>query len=423
MSRQITAITARQILDSRGYPTVECDVTLMGGYMGRAAVPSGASTGSHEAVELRDNDESQFQGKGVGKAISNINSKINKTLQNKAFSQQELDHTLIDLDGTKNKSNLGANAILAVSLAFAKAMASTNEQPLYLYIASLADTKVISLPTPMINVINGGAHAKGTADIQEFMLVPMTSKSYGQALRQSAEVFYKLKQLIGATLVGDEGGFAPKLDGNEQALKLLNDAVEQAGYEPEKDFSLAVDVAASELYADGHYRLQLEDQSLNRQQMIAWLSELAEKFPLVSIEDGLDENDWDGWAELNQRLGKSTQLVGDDLLVTNISYLKKAIAEQSCNAILIKPNQIGTLSETIDAVQMAQQANFNTVISHRSGETEDTTIAHLAVGLNAGQIKTGSLSRGERTAKYNELLRIEEQLGKEANYRGGRVFK
>lgn len=323
MSRQITAITARQILDSRGYPTVECDVTLMGGYMGRAAVPSGASTGSHEAVELRDNDESQFQGKGVGKAISNINSKINKTLQNKAFSQQELDHTLIDLDGTKNKSNLGANAILAVSLAFAKAMASTNEQPLYLYIASLADTKVISLPTPMINVINGGAHAKGTADIQEFMLVPMTSKSYGQALRQSAEVFYKLKQLIGATLVGDEGGFAPKLDGNEQALKLLNDAVEQAGYEPEKDFSLAVDVAASELYADGHYRLQLEDQSLNRQQMIAWLSELAEKFPLVSIEDGLDENDWDGWAELNQRLGKSTQLVGDDLLVTNISYLKK----------------------------------------------------------------------------------------------------
>ena len=410
----ILHIVGREILDSRGNPTVEADVTLTNGARGRAAVPSGASTGSREAIELRDND-SRYGGKGVTKAIEHINTVIAPALIGRdAFDQRGLDTIMRELDGTPNKANLGANAILAVSLACAKAAAASAFTSLHSYVAHLAGTEETqSLPLPMINVMNGGQHAAGSTDIQEYMIIPMSATTIEQAIEMSASVFHKLATTLkGAgymTTVGDEGGYAPKLQrGNSEPLEHISTAIKAAGYELGTDFSLALDVAASEFYTDGTYNLSVEQKRLDSQAMIAWISDISHHYPLVSIEDGLAEDDWSAWSMLTHELGERLQLVGDDLLVTNTHLLQRAISEHAANAILIKPNQIGTLSETIDAVVMAKKAGWKTIMSHRSGETEDTTIVHLAVGLGTDQIKTGSLSRTDRVAKYNELLRIAE---------------
>lgn len=408
----ITAITARQILDSRGNPTVEAEVHLESGSLGRAAVPSGASTGEHEAVELRDGGAA-WGGLGVGQAVTNIRTEIAQLVIGRDASDQGgLDQAMMALDGTPNKARLGANAILAVSLAAAKAVAQARNLQLYEYVAGLAGTKP-SLPRPMMNVINGGRHAAGSTDIQEFMIVPLHASGMEQTLQVGTEVFHALAKVLTkagyATSVGDEGGYAPAVrHGNAEAIELILEAITAAGYTPGTDVALALDVAASELTHGDHYELKTEGKELSASDLIAWYEELATKYPIISIEDGLGENDWAGWQALTQRLGGKLQLVGDDLLVTNVELLQRAITQEAGNAILIKPNQIGTLTETIAAVTLAQQHGWRTIVSHRSGETEDVTIAHLAVGLGAGQIKTGSLSRSERVAKYNELLRISE---------------
>lgn len=414
---KISKIRAREILDSRGNPTVEVDVTLDGNVVGRSAVPSGASTGSHEAHELRDGDPKRYGGKGVLQAVANVNGEIFSSLIGlDTTDQASIDRALIELDGTQTKSRLGANALLGVSLATARASASSVQKPLYRYFQSLAGVDQVSLPMPLCNVINGGQHAAGSTDIQEFMVVPVGAKSFTHAVQMLAEIFHSLKAVLKeagySTTVGDEGGYAPAVKkGNSEALSLLSTAVARAGFELGTEVAFALDVAASELYKDGKYKLACEGKSLTSEEMITWYEQLCADYPIVSIEDGLAEDDWAGWQQLTKRLGDKVQLVGDDLLVTNTKFLERAIQEKSANAILIKVNQIGTLSETIDAVKMAQSAKFGVVISHRSGETEDTVISHIAVGLNAGQIKTGSVSRGERTAKYNELLRIAEELG------------
>lgn len=409
----IKTIIARQIIDSRGNPTVETDVTLEGGAIGRAAVPSGASTGSGEAIELRDN-AAAYGGKGVTQAIANIHEQIAPALAGHgANDQTAIDQIMRDLDGTDNKSHLGANAILAVSLATAKAVAMARNIPLHTYIATLTGTNQQTLPLPMMNLENGGAHAAFATDIQEYMVIPRGAKSIEQAIQMGAEVFHALAQVLKSrnypTTVGDEGGYAPRVaHGNREPLDMIMEAIRQAGYAPGEDVVLGLDVASSEFYRDGMYHLLTENRDLTSAQMVDWIGELVEAYPIVSVEDGCSESDWKGWHMLCERLGERVQLVGDDLLVTNTILLRRAIDEKAANAILIKPNQIGSLTETIQAVKMAQTAGWRTVMSHRSGETEDTTIAHLAVGLGCGQIKTGSLSRSERIAKYNELLRIAE---------------
>ena len=420
---KIIDIHARQILDSRGNPTVEADVRLENGTLGRAAVPSGASTGSHEAIELRDGG-AEYGGKAVTNAVANVNGEIREALLNQeADDQAAIDQLMIDLDGTSNKGRLGANAILAVSLAVAKAVAASKGVPLYQYVSGLSGTNTLSLPLPMMNIINGGKHAANSTDIQEFMIMPVGAASFSEALRVGAEIFQALGKVLHAkgygTTVGDEGGYAPAVkNGNAEALELIEEAVTKAGYQLGKDVVLALDVASSELIENGAYVLATEHKTLSSEEMVAFYADLTNRFPIHSIEDGLGEDDWDGWKALNASLGDSIQLVGDDLLVTNTDFLRRGIDEKAANAILIKVNQIGTLTETIAAVKMAHAAGWKAVMSHRSGETEDTTIAHLAVGLNTGQIKTGSLSRTDRVAKYNELLRIEEELGDAAVFAG-----
>jgi enolase len=422
---KITNIHARQILDSRGNPTVEADVTLENGVLGRAAVPSGASTGTHEAVELRDEDSKVYLGKGVLKAVANVNTKINESLMEVDVEEQErIDQIMIDLDGTENKSNLGANAILAVSLASAKAAALSQNRPLYEYVSYLiGNIGEYLLPLPMMNIINGGKHGGWGADIQEFMIFPVGAESFSQSLQIGAEVFHNLAKVLHnkgySTSVGDEGGFAPVLkNGNGEAFELMTQAVEKAGYKLREDIVFGIDAAASEFFKDGTYELKAEGKTFSSDEMVDWLVTLSEKYPIVSMEDCLDQEDWDGWKKLTAKLGDKVQIVGDDLLVTNIKFLERGISEIAANTILIKVNQIGTLTETIKAVEMAHKAGWKAVISHRSGETEDTTIAHLVVGLATGQIKTGSLSRSDRVAKYNELLRIEEGLGNDAKFAG-----
>lgn len=409
----IKSVHARWILDSRGNPTVEADVTLDDGSFGRAGVPSGASTGAAEALELRDGGD-KFMGKGVSKAVANVNDKIAPAvIGHDAADQKAIDQIMLDLDGTENKTNLGANAILAVSLATAKAEATSEGLALWQYIAKITDTEEPSLPLPMMNIMNGGAHANWTTDIQEYMIMPVGAPTFAEAIRRASEVFHTLGKVLKAngypTTVGDEGGYAPNLKGgNAEPLALIEEAVTKAGYKLGEDFVLALDVASSEFYKDGHYELKNEGKTLTSDEMIDYVKNLVANNPLASVEDGLAEEDWANWTKLTAELGDTTQLVGDDLLVTNVKRLQKAIDEKAANAILIKPNQIGSLSETIAAVKLAKEHGFNTVMSHRSGETEDVTIAHLAVGLNCGQIKTGSLSRTDRVAKYNELLRIAE---------------
>lgn len=408
----ISTITGRQIIDSRGNPTVEADVVLADGTLGRAAVPSGASTGAGEALELRDGGDC-WGGKGVSKAVDNINSVIAPALVgHDASDQAAVDQVMFDLDGTDNKSKLGANAVLAVSLAAAKAVANAKHVPLWRYIADMTDSQP-SLPLPMMNIMNGGAHAAGSTDIQEYMIMPVGAHEFADTLRIGTEVFHALKKILSeqgyATTVGDEGGYAPAVKGgNREPLELIRQAVESAGYQFGTDVKLALDVASSELFDDGSYNLKTEGRTVSADELSDWYDQISGEFPLVSIEDGLDENDWENWTKLTERIGGRMQLVGDDLLVTNTKLLQRAIDEKAANALLVKPNQIGSLTETIQAVKMAQQAGWNTVMSHRSGETEDTTISHLAVGLGCGQIKTGSLSRTDRIAKYNELLRIAE---------------
>lgn len=420
---KIKDVHARQIIDSRGNPTVEADVTLENGVMGRAAVPSGASTGSNEALELRDGDKAVFGGKGVLEAVKNVNFEVkNQILDLDSNDQKALDLALIELDGTPTKSRLGANALLAVSLATAKAAALSKGVPLFEHVREISGTKKEPvLPVPMVNIINGGKHAAGSTDIQEFMIMPVGAKSFSHAIQMSAEIFHTLGKVLKekgyGTTVGDEGGYAPAVkNGNKEALDLVSEAVQKAGYSLGTDVVLALDVASSELYKDGKYHLATENKSLSSEEMVSWYEELGNQYPLVSIEDGLAENDWDGWQKLTAKLGDKMQLVGDDLLVTNTKFLERGIKEKAGNAILVKVNQIGTLTETIEAVFLAQNAGWNTVMSHRSGETEDTTIAHLAVGLACGQIKTGSMCRTDRVAKYNELLRIEEMLEDKATY-------
>lgn len=414
---KIKKVFGRQVFDSRGFPTVEAEIVLENGLAGRAIVPSGASTGALEAVELRDGGD-KFVGKGVSKAVENINQIIAPKLVGlDADNQYAIDQKLLGLDGTGQKSKLGANAILAVSLACAHAAAGS--QPLYRHIASLykraGGKKDISLPMPMVNVLNGGAHASGGVDIQEVMLMPVGAKDFAEAMEIIADVFHSLKSVLAAsgqpTTVGDEGGFAPKLDSNEAALELLVKAIGKSRFEYGRTVAIALDIASSEFFAGGKYKLSSDSRELSSSEMVSWVAELAGKYEVVSIEDGCSETDWTGWAELTAKIGPKTQLVGDDLLVTNPKLLAKAIDQKAANAILIKPNQIGTLSETLEAIVMAQKAGWGTIVSHRSGETEDVSIAHIAVGTGAGQIKTGSLSRGERTAKYNELIRIAEQIG------------
>ena len=424
----ISDIKARQILDSRGNPTVEADVILEDGTMGRAAVPSGASTGSHEAIELRDGDTA-YGGKGVTKAVGFVNNEIKQALIGKDVTDQSgIDQTMIDLDGTPNKARFGANAILAVSLAVAKAASLSQNLPLYQYVANLAGTTELSLPLPMMNIINGGKHAANSTDIQEFMVMPVGARSFSHCIQIGAEIFQALGKVLHdkgyGTTVGDEGGYAPAVkNGNAEALDLISEAVSKAGYTLGEDVVLALDVASSELLEDGLYVLNTEGKKLNSEEMTAFYKDLTSRFPIRSIEDGLAEDDWDGWKTLNAELGDSLQLVGDDLLVTNTEFLKRGIEENAANSILVKVNQIGSLTETIAAVKMAHDAGWTAVMSHRSGETEDTTIAHLAVGLNTGQIKTGSLSRTDRVAKYNELLRIEEALGDNAVFAGRSALK
>ncbi|MBS8241478.1 phosphopyruvate hydratase [Marinobacter lipolyticus] len=421
---KIANIKAREVLDSRGNPTVEADVILEDGTLGRACAPSGASTGSREALELRDGDASRYLGKGVRKAVEAVNGKICDALVGKdAADQRGLDNAMLALDGTDNKGNLGANAILAVSLAAAKAAAISLGKPLYEHIADINGTSgKFSMPVPMMNILNGGEHADNNVDIQEFMVQPVAAKSFGEALRIGAEIFHSLKKVLKSqglnTAVGDEGGFAPNLPSNEAALAVIQEAVEKAGYKLGSDVTLALDCASSEFFKDGQYQLSGEGKSFDSAGFADYLAGLCERYPIVSIEDGMDESDWDGWKILTDKLGSKVQLVGDDLFVTNTKILKQGIDKGVGNSILIKFNQIGSLSETLDAIKMAQDAGFTAVISHRSGETEDTTIADLAVATCAGQIKTGSLCRSDRVAKYNQLLRIEEALEGKAPYRG-----
>jgi enolase len=420
----IVDIIGREILDSRGNPTVECDVLLESGVMGRAAVPSGASTGSREAIELRDGDKARYLGKGVLNAVQNINVEIAETILGlDATEQAFLDRTLIDLDGTHNKARLGANATLAVSMAVARAAAEEAGLPLYRYFGGSGG---MQLPVPMMNIVNGGAHANNSLDIQEFMVMPVGAENFRDALRCGAEIFHELKKILGAqgmpTTVGDEGGFAPNFKSNQECLQTIMKAIEGAGYKAGEDVLLALDCAASEFYKDGKYHLSGEGLQLTSSEFSDYLGNLADQFPIVSIEDGMHESDWDGWADITNKLGKKIQLVGDDLFVTNTRILKEGIEKGVANSILIKINQIGTLTETFAAIEMAKRANYTAVISHRSGETEDSTIADIAVGTNAGQIKTGSLSRSDRIAKYNQLLRIEEDLGDVATYPGKSVF-
>ncbi len=420
----IVDVIAREILDSRGNPTVEADVVLESGATGRAAVPSGASTGSREAIELRDGDPKRYLGKGVLKAVEYVNTEIAEALLGLDGEEQtRIDHILCELDGTENKSRLGANAMLAVSCAVAKASAEDAGLPLYRYFGGAGP---MSLPVPLMNVINGGAHANNSVDLQEFMIVPVGAPSFKEALRWGAEVFHTLKKIIGnkgwPTQVGDEGGFAPDLKSNEEALTLLMQAIETAGYKPGEQIALALDCAASEFYKDGKYVLEGEGRSLSSAELTDLWADWAARYPIISIEDGMAEGDWNGWKLLTDKLGKKVQLVGDDIFVTNPKIFREGIKQGIANSILIKINQIGTLSETFAAIEMAKRAAYSNVISHRSGETEDSLIADLAVGTNAGQIKTGSLSRSDRTAKYNQLLRIEEDLGDVASYAGADVF-
>jgi len=420
----IVDIVGREILDSRGNPTVECDVLLESGTMGRAAVPSGASTGSREAIELRDGDRLRYLGKGVLKAVDHINNEISEAILGLDASEQAfLDKTLIDLDGTENKSRLGANAMLAVSMAVARAAAEEAGLPLYRYFGGMA---AVQMPVPMMNVVNGGAHANNNLDLQELMIIPIGASSFREAVRYGAEVFHALKKILhdkGMSIaVGDEGGFAPNVPGHEAAIQLILEAIEKAGYVAGEQIALGLDCAASEFYKDGKYELSGEGLSLDAQQWTDMLATWVDKYPIISIEDGMAEGDWDGWKLLTERLGKKVQIVGDDLFVTNTKILKEGIDKGVANSILIKINQIGTLSETFAAIEMAKRAGYTAVISHRSGETEDTTIADIAVGMNAGQIKTGSLSRSDRIAKYNQLLRIEEDLGEVAVYPGRAAF-
>jgi len=421
----IGEIRAREILDSRGNPTVEAEVILESGEQGRAAVPSGASTGENEAVELRDGDDKRYSGKGVSQAVENINEKIAYELEGfDALDQTLIDETLIKLDATPNKSNLGANALLAVSLAAARAAAAFLELPLYRY---LGGVNAKTLPVPMMNIINGGAHADNNVDFQEFMIMPVGAESFSEGLRAGAEIFHSLKSVLKkrgySTSVGDEGGFAPNLKSNEEAIETILEAVEKAGYTAGEDILLALDPAASEFFDGTNYVFKKSDnRKLSSDEMVAYWADWAAKYPIISIEDGMAESDWDGWKKITEQLGRKTQLVGDDLFVTNVKFLQRGIDEAAGNSILIKVNQIGTLTETLDAIELAKNNNMTVVISHRSGETEDSFIADLAVATNAGQIKTGSLSRSDRIAKYNQLLRIEEDLGDSARYLGRKAF-
>ncbi|WP_078131777.1 phosphopyruvate hydratase [Leptospira kirschneri] len=424
---QIQKIQAREIMDSRGNPTVEVDVTLIDGSFGRAAVPSGASTGEYEAVELRDGDKHRYLGKGVLKAVEHVNVKIQEVLKGEnAIDQNRIDQLMLDADGTKNKGKLGANAILGTSLAVAKAAAFHSKLPLYRYIGG---NFARELPVPMMNIINGGAHADNNVDFQEFMILPVGAKSFREALRMGVEVFHSLKSVLKGkklnTAVGDEGGFAPDLTSNVEAIEVILQAIEKAGYKPEKDVLLGLDAASSEFYDKSKKKYVLgaeNNKEFSSSELVDYYANLVSKYPIITIEDGLDENDWDGWKLLSEKLGKKIQLVGDDLFVTNIEKLSKGISSGVGNSILIKVNQIGSLSETLASIEMAKKAKYTNVVSHRSGETEDVTISHIAVATNAGQIKTGSLSRTDRIAKYNELLRIEEELGKSAVYKGRETF-
>ena len=420
----ITEIMAREIMDSRGNPTVEVDVILEDGTMGRAAVPSGASTGMHEAVELRDGDKERYMGKGVLQAVDNVNDRIApEILGMSVFDQVGVDSAMIELDGTANKSVLGANAILGVSMAVAKAAAIALGLPLYQYLGGF---NAKELPVPMMNILNGGAHADNNVDIQEFMIMPVGAPSFAEALRMCAEVYHTLKGVLKGlglnTAIGDEGGFAPNLSSNEQALEVIVEAIKKAGYTPGVDFGLALDVAATEIYKDGKYDLAGEGVIKTSAEMVEFYTELAEKYPILSIEDGMSEDDWAGWALMTEKLGSKIQIVGDDLFVTNTERLARGIAAKTANSILVKVNQIGTLTETFDTIEMAKRAGYTCVISHRSGETEDATIADIAVAVNAGQIKTGAPTRSDRVAKYNQLLRIEEELSVISQYKGRKVF-
>jgi len=424
---QIKDIMAREILDSRGNPTVEVDLTLEDGSFGRAAVPSGASTGSHEAVELRDGGD-RYEGNGVLKAVENVHAILRENLVGKEFDQTSLDEAMIALDGTENKARLGANAILGISLAFAHAMAKSNNVKLYEYFAQICNTgNPIQLPMPMMNILNGGKHAKNSTDLQEFMIMPLGAPNFREALRYAAETFHALKKILAEkglnTSVGDEGGFAPSLSSNEEALQVVVEAISKAGYTPGQDIFIAIDPAASEIYEDGKYNLKTEGKSLTSAEMVDYYGSLIEKYPIVSIEDGFAEDDWEGFKLQTEKMGNKIQIVGDDLFVTNIKRLKRGIDEGITNSILIKLNQIGTVTETIATIKMAKDAGFTSVVSHRSGETEDTTIADFVVGLGTGQIKTGSLCRSERICKYNQLLRIEEELGNKSLFPGKSILK
>ena len=421
---KIAKVKGRQIIDSRGNPTVEVDVTLESGVMGRAAVPSGASTGEHEAIELRDGDKAKFMGKGVGKAVANVNTKIADAIIGQEPDFRALDKKLIDLDGTENKGNLGANAILGASMAVAHAAANEAGKPLYKFLGG-NDANI--LPVPLINIINGGEHADNNLDIQEFMIAPLGAPTFTEAMRMACEVFHTLKKILHdrglATSVGDEGGFAPNLQSNEEGIAVIIEAIEKAGYKPDQDVCIALDAASSEFHKDGKYNYNGQD--ISAEEMVDVYGQMLKTSPLISIEDGLDENDWDGWKAMTAKIGGNVQLVGDDFFVTNVKRLQKGIDEKAANSILIKVNQIGSLSETLDAIKLAKDNKYTSIISHRSGETEDTTIAHLAVATGVGQIKTGSLSRTDRLCKYNELLRIEEELGDKAVYGGslwGKIY-
>jgi enolase len=423
-STKIKHIVGREIIDSRGNPTVEADVILESGAMGRAAVPSGASTGTREALELRDGDKNRFLGKGVSKAVGHVNKELNEAVNGiDALDQRAVDQAMLDADGTENKDKYGANALLAVSLATAHAAANAQNKPLY---EVLATSNEFLMPVPMMNIINGGEHADNSVDLQEFMIMPVGAPSMAEAIRYGAEIFHSLKKVLSDqgmnTAVGDEGGFAPDLPSNEAAISVILQAVEKAGYKAGEDIYIGIDAASSEFFKDGKYVLASEDKVLDAGQFIDLLDDWVSKYPILSIEDGMDESDWDGWKHLTERLGNKIQLVGDDLFVTNTNILKEGIEKNISNSILIKVNQIGTLSETLDAIAMAKEANYTAVISHRSGETEDTTIADLAVATSAGQIKTGSMSRSDRVAKYNQLLRIAEQLGDRTHYAGKNAF-
>ena len=422
---KIKNIHAREILDSRGNPTVECDVVLEDGSFGRAAVPSGASTGIHEALELRDDDDKRYLGKGVKKAIQNINELVSKEIINKQFNDyRAFDKAILELDGTENKSKIGANATLAASLAFAKSLSSHSSKDFFKFIS---ESEEYILPVPMMNIVNGGSHADNDVDIQEFMIAPVGAPSFSEALRYGCEIFHSLKSILKSknlnTNVGDEGGFAPNVNSSAEVIEIILSAVEKAGLKINDDILLSLDVASTEFYKDNKYELKGEGKTLSSEEMVEYLENLSSNFPIYSIEDGMSEDDWEGWIELTKRIGNKLQLVGDDLFVTNIKRLQTGIDKKAGNAILVKLNQIGTLSETIDAINLGKENNFSSIISHRSGETEDTTIADLSVAVSAGQIKTGSLSRTDRTAKYNQLLRIEEKLGSSARYAGKSILK